>query len=73
MKCDEKGKSIIVTCTRDELMVIMQSLTSSANKADREKNPEKANILESFQGNLNAIKCDMYSAIKFNLINIEHS
>jgi hypothetical protein len=68
MKVDEKGKSILLTCTQKELLVIMKSLKSAANKADKEGNTEKANLLNIFQGNLNAIQCEMYSAIKFNVI-----
>jgi len=67
MKCDEKGKSIILSCTKEELMVIMGVLKSAANKADRELNREKANLLDTFQGNLNAIQCGMYTGIKFDI------
>jgi hypothetical protein len=68
MKSEEKGNSIILSCTREELVIIMGVLKSGANKADRENNLEKANILDTFQGELNSIQCGLHSTIKFNMV-----
>lgn len=66
MKREEKGKSLILTCTREELMEVENVLRKARGLSTEDKDtPALAEIHDS----LGSIRNHIYTSIKFNVTN----
>jgi len=66
MRREEKGNSIILTCTREELMEVENVLRKARGLSTEDKDTP---ALTELHDSLGAIRNHTYTSIKFNVTN----